>query len=377
MLKPVHGLLTIALSLGAITPTMYGADLQQGNAETVFVLSNDNVKNEVLTYQLGYNGQFDLRVRVATGGRGSGGTTDPLQSQGALTLSGDHNLLFAVNSASGTVSSFHLIDGLPVLVDVQPSGGAFPVAVAEHNGTVYVLNAGGSGAVEVLKADGLGRLHDVASSTTFLTGTNSGASSISVSPNGRWLVVIEKASNSIDLFPIHPDGTLGAVASNTSVTPGVFATSFTPNGQLVISENQPSSGSDTSSISSYTINSNGSLTAISQSVPTFGNGNCWNVITPNGKWVYAENSATSTVAGFLISSSGALSAIANTIVSTLPEGATNLDIITSTDGKYLFNLLSGAGAIGVFTINSDGTLKQLGDIEGLPKTAGFNGIAAL
>jgi 6-phosphogluconolactonase len=249
--------------------------------------------------------------------------------------------------------------------------------VAEHNGTVYVLNAGGSGAVEVLKADGLGRLHDVASSTTFLTGTNSGASSISVSPNGRWLVVIEKASNSIDLFPIHPDGTLGAVAGNKSVAPGVFATSFTPNGQLVISENQPSSGSDTSSISSYTINSNGSLTAVSQSVPTFGNGNCWNVITPNGKWVYAENSATSTVAGFLISSSGALSAIANTIVSTLPEGATNLDIITSTDGKYLFNLLSGAGAIGVFTINSDGTLKQLGDIEGLPKTAGFNGIAAL
>jgi 6-phosphogluconolactonase len=377
MLKPVHGLLTIALSLGALTPTMYGAGFQQGNAETVFVLSNDNVKNEVLTYQLGYNGQFDLRVRVATGGRGSGGTTDPLQSQGALTLSGDHNLLFAVNSASGTVSSFHLIDGLPVLVDVQPSGGAFPVAVAEHNGTVYVLNAGGSGAVEALKADGLGRLHDVASSATFLTGSNSGASSISVSPNGLWLVVIEKASNSIDLFPIHPDGTLGAVASNKSVTPGVFATSFTPNGQLVISENQPSSGSDTSSISSYTINSNGSLTAVSQSLPTYGNGNCWNVITPNGKWVYVDNAGTFTVAGFSISSNGTLSPIASTIVSTLPEGVNNLDMTTSADGKYLFNLLSGSGAIGVFTINSDGTLNQLGDIEGLPKTAGFNGIAAL
>jgi 6-phosphogluconolactonase (cycloisomerase 2 family) len=220
MLKPVHGLLTIALSLGALTPTMYGASFQQGNGETVFVLSNDNVKNEVLTYQLDYNGQFDLRVQVATGGRGSGGTTDPLQSQGALTLSGDHNLLFAVNSASGTVSSFHLIDGLPVLVDVQPSGGAFPVAVAEHNGTVYVLNAGGSGAVEVLKSDGLGRLHDVAGSTTFLTGTNSGASSISVSPNGQWLVVIEKASNNIDLFPIHPDGTLGNAAYTCRTPPG-------------------------------------------------------------------------------------------------------------------------------------------------------------
>jgi 6-phosphogluconolactonase len=44
---------------------------------------------------------------------------------------------------------------------------------------------------------------------------------------------------------------------------------------------------------------------------------------------------------------------------------------------YLFNLLSGTGAIGIYTINPDGTLNQLGDIEGLPQTAGFNGIAAL
>lgn len=377
MLKPVHGLLAIALSCGAITSTMYGADFHQGNRETVFVLSNDNVKNEVLAYQLGYNGQFDLRDRVATGGRGSGGSTDPLQSQGALTLSGDHNLLFAVNSASGTVSSFHLIDGLPVLVDVQPSGGAFPVAVAEHSGTVYVLNAGGSGAVEVLKADGFGRLHQVSKSMTFLTGTNSGASSISVSPNGRWLVVIEKASNSIDLFPIDPDGSLGTVASNKSVTPGVFATAFTPNGQLIISENQPSSGGNASTISAYTVNANGSLTAVSQSIPTYGNGNCWNAITPNGKWVYVDNAGTFTVAGFSIAANGTLSPIASTIVSTLLDGVNNLDITTSRDGKYLFNLLSGTGAIGVFTINSDGTLNQLGDIEGLPKTAGFNGIAAL
>lgn len=279
MLKPVQGLLTIALSLGALTPAMHGADFHQRDAETVFVLSNNNDKNEVLTYQLGYNGQFALRARVATAGRGSGGTTDPLQSQGALTLSGDHNLLFAVNAASGTLSSFHLINGLPILVDVQPSGGAFPVAVAEHNGTVYVLNAGGSGAVEVLKADGIGRLHDVQKSTAFLTGTNSGASSISVSPNGRWLVVIEKVSNSIDLFPINPNGTLGTVVNNKSVTAGVFATAFTPNGQLVISENQPNDGSFTSSISSYTINPNGTLAVVSQSLPTYGNGNCWNVIT--------------------------------------------------------------------------------------------------
>ena len=137
------------------------------------------------------------------------------------------------------------------------------------------------------------------------------------------------------------------------------------------------SGTDTSSISSYTINSNGTLSAISQSLPTYGNGNCWNAITPDGKWAYVDNAATSTVAGFSVAKNGTLAPLGGTILSTLPDGAANLDMTVSGDGKYLFNLLSGSGAIGVFSINSDGTLNQLGEIEGLPKTVGFNGIAAL
>lgn len=377
MLKAVPGLMTVALCIGASTALMYGQNYSPNTGSAVYVMTNDNTKNEVLAYQPGYDGQFVLKARVATEGRGSGGTTDPLQSQGALTVSGDHNLLFAVNSASGTVSSFHLLGGIPVLVDKEQSGGAFPIAVAEHNYTVYVLNAGGSGAIEVFKADGLGRLHEVPSSKVFLTSTNSGASSISVSPNGQWLVAIEKATNSIDVFPIHPDGTLGTVVTTKSVTPGVFATVFSPNGQLIVSENQPNNGTDTSSISSYTINANGTITAVSQSIPTYGNGNCWNAITPNGKWVYVDNAATFTVAGFSVAKSGSLAPVGGTIVSTLPEGVNNLDITVSSNGKYLFNLLSGSGEIGVYSINNDGTLTQLGVIEGLPSTVGFNGIAAL
>ncbi len=149
-----------------------------------------------------------------------------------------------------------------------------------------------------------------------------------------------------------------------------------PNGQLIVSENQPNSGTDTSSLSSYTINANGTLSAVTQSLPTYGNGNCWNAITPNGRWVYVDNSATSSVAGFTVGANGSLTPVANTIVSTLGEGTTNLDMAISGDGKYLFTLDSGSGAISIFVINSDGTVNQLRDIEGLPKTVGFNGIAA-
>ncbi len=135
MLKPAAGLLTIALSIAAIATPTYGADTFQSNGSSVFVMTNDNSKNEVLTYLRSYNGQYELRARTATDGRGSGGRTDPLQSQGSLTLSGDHELLFAVNSASGTVSSFHLGEGVPFFVGKESSGGAFPIAVTEHNHT--------------------------------------------------------------------------------------------------------------------------------------------------------------------------------------------------------------------------------------------------
>lgn len=377
MLKAIRSLLTIALGVGTLTSTMHAANISAGTSSTVYVMTNNAAKNEVLAYQSVYDSGFVLKGRFATAGRGSGGETDPLQSQGSLTLSGDHTLLFAVNSASGTVSTFHILDGVPVLIDQEDSGGAFPIAVAEHNDVVYVLNAGGNGAVVGFRADGFGRLHQIQNSSAFLTGLNSGASSISISPNGRWLVVIEKASNSIDIFPVHPDGTLGTVVANTSVTPGVFATVFTPNGQLIISENQPSSGTDTSSISSYAINANGTLTAVSQSLPTYGNGNCWNAITPNGKWVYVDNAGTFTVAGFSVATNGALTPIAGTTLATDPEGTANLDMTVSGDGKYLYTLNSGTGTVGIYSINSDGTLNSLGAIDGLPSTVGFNGIAAL
>ena len=376
MLKAIRGLLTVALSVGVITPTMYAAQNGVGSSSTVFVMTNDTAKNEVLAYQRLPDGGFALRGSFATGGRGSGGTTDPLQSQGSLTLSGDHNLLFAVNAGSGTISSFHLLDDLPVLIDQEPTGGAFPVAVAEHNGTVYVLNAGGNGAIVAFRADVLGHLSQISNSTALLTATNSGGSSISVSPNGQTLAVIEKDPNNIDTFPINPNGTLGTVVVNHSVTPGVFGAVFTPGGQLIVSEDQPT-GTDVSSMSSYTINANGTITAISQSLPTFGDGNCWNAITPNGKFVYADNSATSSIAGFSVGSNGALTPIGATTVASYPAGTTNLDMVVSGDGKYLYTLNSGTGSVGIYSINSDGTLSNPGDIEGLPKTVGFNGIAAL
>jgi 6-phosphogluconolactonase len=376
MQRAVRGLLATLIGIGVLTPAMYAADSGLGSGPTVFVMTNDAVNNEVLAYKRSYDGQFALEGHFRTDGRGSGGTTDPLQSQGSLTLNHDHSLLFAINAGSGTVSSFHLVDGVPVLVDHKPTGGAFPVSVTEHNGTVYVLNAGGNGAIVGFRTDPLGRLYQISSSPVHLNATNDGASDILVNPSGTTLVVIEKGPNNIDTYPVNPDGTLGAVVVNHSVTPGVFAVAFAPNGALIVSENQPG-GTDISSISSYTINPDGTVSAISQSLHTFGDGNCWNAITPNGKFIYVDNAGTGTVAGFSVAANGSLTPIASTILATDPNGTANLDMTVSGDGKYLYTLNSGLGTIGVYGINADGTLTDLGEIDGLPNHVGFNGIAAL
>ncbi|MGA8150134.1 MAG: hypothetical protein WB952_04235 [Terriglobales bacterium] len=65
------------------------------------------------------------------------------------------------------------------------------------------------------------------------------------------------------------------------------------------------------------------------------------------------------------------------MVGTNPSGSTNLDIAISADGKFLYTLNAGTGTVGIFGINADGSLTNLGDVGGLSASAGLNGIAAI
>jgi 6-phosphogluconolactonase len=135
-------------------------------------------------------------------------------------------------------------------------------------------------------------------------------------------------------------------------------------------------GPNSSTISSYAIASDGTLHTISQTVPTLGAANCWNVVTPDGRFVYASNAGTSSISGFQIGANGALTPLPGTVVGVNPRGSANLDIAISADGAYLYTLNAGSGAIGVFRLESDGRLTNFGVVSGLPAAAGLNGIAA-
>jgi 6-phosphogluconolactonase (cycloisomerase 2 family) len=374
-MKARTALLALMLGLGIPASAMFAAN-STSNA-TVYVMTNAADRNEVVAFTRASDGSFNESNRYATGGRGSGGTNDPLQSQGSLSLSGDHNYLFAANAGSGTVTSFRVgQNGGLAFVGKIAAGGSEPLAVASWHNRVYVLNGAGAGTVVGFTIAASGQLQAIKGSSAFLSATSAGGASISITPDGAFLVVVERLTNSFDTFRIFADGTLGPIQTLASPVPGVFSARFDPEGQLILSATGPASATNASTISSFAINGTGALVPITETLPTFGNANCWNAVTPNGKYAYASNAASSTIAGFSIGQGGVLTPIGSTIVATLPTGSTNLDIAISGDGKYLYSLNSMVGTIGVFQINADGSLTSEAEISGLPMNVGFNGIAA-
>ena len=373
MRNAVHILWMVALAISVVSPTYSNAQDEHSN-HAVFVMTNAADRNEVISYQRAADGSLQKSHKFATGGRGSGGNNDPLESQGSLTLSQDRTLLFAVNAGSGDLSVFRVHGADLSLADRQLSQGSEPNAVAQHGHLVYVLNTGGSSSVVGFWVSNDGKLRSIPHSLRFLSTNTSGAASLAFSPNGQFLLVTERETNSIDVFRVHENGTLSPIVNNPSAGPGVFAVAF--NGAALAVETGPTGGQNASAISSYSVNSDGTLTTISASVPTLGAATCWNAVTPNGKWVYTSNAGTSNVSGFTVGANGSLTALSGTIVGTNPAGATNLDMAITADGQFLYTLDAEVGMISIFGIQSDGTLTNLGTVDGLPPNVGFNGIAA-
>jgi 6-phosphogluconolactonase len=375
VLRVTRGLLIALVWIGSVSPILCAAQ-PSNQPGAVFVQTNAADHNKVIAFERASNGTLSNIGEFDTDGRGSGGVNDPLESQGSVKLSQDHSLLFVVNAGSGNVSVFGVHHAFLTLLDKVASGGSQPVAVAQHNNLVYVLNSGGAGSVVGFQLDFGGHLTQIENSTRFLSANATGGGSIAISPDGQFLAVTERLANNIDVFQIKSNGTLSPTVIDPSPGAGAFSVTFAPDGKAIVSETGLATATNGSAVSSYSILSNGKLSPVSQSVPTLGNANCWNVVTPDGTKVYVSNAGSSSISGFAIGPNGTLTPLPGTVVGSNPEGATNLDIAVSADGKYIYTLNSGAGTIGSFAIQQNGTLTNIGEAGDLPVFAGFNGIAA-
>jgi 6-phosphogluconolactonase len=147
-------------------------------------MTNNADANQVVAFQRDPNGTLDNPHSYGTDGRGSGGTVDPLTSQGSLTLSADHAWLFAVNAGSGSVSVFRVNGAQLELTDRVATEGSEPNSVAQLGSLVYVLNTAGSSSVVGFHFNN-GKLVRIPNSLRLLSGNAVASGSVAFSPDGR------------------------------------------------------------------------------------------------------------------------------------------------------------------------------------------------
>ena len=365
------GLLVAAALLGA-----GGASAGRGGDDLVFVQTNELGGNQVVVFERERDGSLDREGTFATGGNGGnvapGTASDRLGSQGSLVYDRKHDLLFAVNAGSNTISVFEVRGEELDLEQVLPSGGQFPASVAVHGDLVYVLNAGGAGILQGFEIDddeleplsGSARSLGLANTNppNFLTSPGQ----VGFTPDGRKLIVTTKASRStIDVYTVGRDGLLSdAAVLNPSATPVPFAFTFDRKKRLVVGE------AAMSSVTTYDIDRDGTLDG-PQSQTDGQAALCW-IVEARG-FFYVSNTGSDNVSGYRIDRDGQPTLIGATgIVAT--TGAGPIDMTTSKNGRFLYVQTGTAGTIEEFHVNRDGTLTPLGVVTGLP--VGQEGIAS-
>ena len=366
-------LLSLALALASLAmpagATGDGDDDDGFRSGKVFTSTNAVGANELLVYATGEDGQLALQTRLATQGQGTG---TGLGNQGAVTLSGNGRHLFVVNALSNSISTFSIRRNGLTLESTVDSGGQQPVSVTEHDGIVYVLNAGGAGNVAGFR-NLRGSLQPLADSVRPLSASGgTGPAQVGFHPDGEVLVVTEKATNKLTSYRVRHDGRLGAplVTASAGATPFGFA--FDRRGTLLVSE-AFGGAANASAVSSYGFESRfpAQPLLISASVGTTQSAACWVVVTPNGHYAFVTNTGSGTISSYSVQKSGRI-ALAQAVAATSSAGP--IDAAISATGRHLFVLNAGSRGIASFSIGRDGRLSEPGSVGGLP--AGANGLAA-
>jgi 6-phosphogluconolactonase (cycloisomerase 2 family) len=185
---------------------------------------------------------------------------------------------------------------------------------------------------------------------------------------GEVLVVTEKNTNKIDLFPLAA-GSIGTPSSVPSNGPTPFGFTFGLDQTLIVSE------AANSTISSYRIQNSATgptLRTITGSLADSGAAVCWIVSNPIGRLVLAINSATATISSLEVASGGALQLLA-AVAATTPSGSVPIDAAFTPGGRFLYVISTSDGSMAGFSVRN-GALTLAASLTGLPLS--IQGIAA-
>jgi 6-phosphogluconolactonase (cycloisomerase 2 family) len=353
-------LLLTALALLAAAPAAHA----HAFPGAVYTETNAAAGNAVQKFDRAADGTLTPAGTFATGGTGS---TTPGGRQGAVALDRDGDTLYAVNSGSDSVTAFAVTRrGLASLGSVA-SGGVAPVSVAVGGDRVYVLNSGdnparGTANVTAFARLPFGRLLPLPGGTAELPGA-SGAAQVSVTPDGRRLLVTERVSNRLETLSLDRLGRPYAPVATASAGATPFGFGFDARGDAIVSE------AGASTVSSYGLDRFGGLTPITAALKVGPGAACWVAVTPDGRYAYTGN-ASGSISGFAVARDGSLTPLG--IAASLPAPFTPRDLAFSRDGRFLYAVSPG-GEVIAFSAGADGSLTPNGTA---PAAAGLTGAAA-
>lgn len=417
----------VALAVGAALAAPARANSTAAEpVGAVYVASNSWAGNEIITFPRLANGSLlPPLAGVATGGLGSGPgaipgvATDPLGSDGSLTVDAKEMRLFAVNAGSDSVSMFKIKPGGLTLLDTGPSNGQYPVSLAVNGDTVYVLNSQSNSVTRLAITNGrlsyrqtcvlpaaprpLDPPYPATAGHSEQPVATEAPGQIGLSPDGKHLLVVAKEGPVLAGFPlgqtagngeIHvyataSDGTVTNCGSPTTyVLPqnapdqGKFPFSFawTTSGQLLLTEVFGTGATlAASAVQPFNLNPDGSLTPVSGPVGSGQIAVCW--ITVSGQNVYTTNYLTNDITSYTAGRPGSLTLnapVAGGAEPGMTPLVTPIDQALSPDGNFLYQLSPGNGMVVPFAINNDsGSLTQLSSVsDGLGTGQSPQGIAA-
>jgi 6-phosphogluconolactonase (cycloisomerase 2 family) len=361
-------LATAALFAGPASATTPGHQ----HGAPVFIQTDNTTANTVVAYDSDSSGRLTQSGTYRTGGVGgvlTGSVVDHTASQGSLAYDKAAGLLYAVNAGSNTITVFAVHGDQLQRRQVISSDGTFPVSVAVHGHTVYVLNARDGGSVQgyVRVGQTLVRIpqwHRALgldpTATPEFTHT---PGQVAFTPDGRQLLVTTKGNTSaIDVFGVNFLGGLSAKPV-VNVQPGAvpFGVTFDARGDLAVAQ------AGTNAVATFKVNRDGTLTVIDTAL-TGQAATCW--IVAVGGNLFASNAGGATVSGYA-DRHGALTALGNT---TTDPGT--VDAAAASNGRTLYVQTGGNGIVDAFHITAAGSLTPIGSVT-VPGGIGGEGIVAL
>ncbi len=318
---------------------------------------------------------------------GGAGTSALIGSQGAIQTTADGNWVLAVDAGSNQISVLAVgSNGTLTAAPGSPvsSGGVEPVSIAVHGDLVYVANEGngttGSNYTGFTLADD-GRLTPLSGSTVPLPPTAL-PGDILFNGTGKNLIGIEVGTTDpstflIDSFLVGSDGRLTPASGSPfpAEAAGPFGSEFSPTAPRHLYVSNAHGGAANGSVSAFSVNPNAKLKSIGGS--PYANGEtapCWVEISHDGRYLFAVNTGSTTISSYRILANGSLSVVGSTPFSS-GTGIRPFDARLDVAGEHLYVVDAAIASVSGFAVDG-GSLTELGSSpSALPAGATPFGIA--